>query len=305
MVSIIILSWNRKNEILKTLEDLKQQTYKNFEIIVVDQASTDETPEAIEEIFPDVKIIRLHKNFGVPGGRNVGAANAKGRILVFLDNDASLDNKALEVVVERFSKEDKLGIIGFQILNATTKKLDLSSWAYQKVKIKDEDTEFYTYTFCGGASAIKKEILKKIGYYWDELFWGWEEMGLSIRVLDAGYKILYLPSVIVNHRISEEKKTNSSLAECIRLKNSLWVSWRYMPISYSIMESIIRMPVYFIKAIRYRCILKMITYFLSSFKKIGLLFDKKHRISKTTLKKYKKLSNHGPVLEQMRWLLFK
>lgn len=305
LVSVIILSWNRKNEILKTLEDLKRQTYKNFEIIVVDQVSTDGTLEAIEELFSDAKIIRLHKNFGVPGGRNIGIANAKGNILVFLDNDASLNERALEIVVKRFSMEDSLGIIGFKILNATTGKLDLSSWAYQKVKIKDEDMEFRTYSFCGGASAIKKGVFEKVGYYWDELFWGWEEIELSIRVLDAGYAILYLPSIIVNHRISKENKTNRNLAECIRLKNSLWVLWRCMPIAYSLKESLIRVPAYFVKAIRYRCFLKMLLYFFSSFRKIGLLFSSKYRISKITLEKYKKLSSRGPILEQTKYLFLK
>lgn len=305
MISIIILSWNRKDEILKTLESLKNQTYKNFEIIIVDQASTDGAPKAIEEMFPEVAIMRLHKNFGVPGGRNIGAVNAKGNILVFLDNDASLDDKALELVVKRFSAEDKLGVIGFKVLNANTKTLDFSSWVYQKTKIRDADTEFYTYTFCGAGYAIRGEIFKKVGYYWDELFFGWEEMELSIRVLDAEYNILYDPNIVAYHRISKERKTYNILHECKRLRNSLWVLWRYMPISYSIMESIIRVIVYFIKAIRYRCVFKMIVYFFSSFRKVKLLFSNKDRISMGTLKKYKKLSHRGPIIEQIKWLLFR
>ena len=304
-ISIILLNWNRKEEILKTLKSLKNQTYKDFEVIVIDQGSDDGSIQIIRKDFPEVKLTCLDRNVGVPGGRNIGASKAKGEICVFVDNDAHLINNALEDINERFKDDEKLGIMGFKVVNAKTGKLDLSSWPYQKSKIKDSEKEFDTYTFCGGGHAIKREIFQKVGYYWDELFFSWEEMSLSLRVLDAGYKIIYNPNVILYHRISEENRTSNALHECMRLKNSLWVSWRYMPRGYAILETVFRVPAYLIKGMRKGCFFKMLAYLFMALKRINLLFDNSHCISKEALKKYKQLSDKGPILDQLRHLFFK
>jgi GT2 family glycosyltransferase len=231
-VSLILLSWNRKNDILRTIESLKRQSYADFETIVVDQGSTDGTLEAIAP-YP-IQIIKLHNNIGVPGGRNIGAAKAKGDLLVFLDNDAELKEDALEIVVNRFQQEENLAIIGFKILNAFTKELDILSWPYQKSRLRECNTEFETYIYCGAGHAIRKRIFSEVGYYWDELFFGWEEMDLSIRAMDAGYHIVYDPRIVVYHYRSPENRTLKAQHDCQRLKNSLWVLWRYFPPVYAV-----------------------------------------------------------------------
>lgn len=305
MVSIVVLSWNRKEDTLKTLRDLKCQTYKGYEVVLVDQASDDGTPEAVLKEFPEVNVIKLHRNFGVPSGRNIGIVNAKGEILVFIDNDASLACDVLEKVIERFSREDSLGIIGFKILNAFTKTLDLSSWVYQKNKIKESENEFYTYTFAGGSCAIRKELFNRIGFYWDILFFSWEEMDLSLRAINSDYNIIFAPNMIAYHRISQEKRKFQSFNECLRLRNNLWVLWRCMPIVYLTSESIIRICAYLIKGIRQRCFMRMLLYLCKSFSKIGLILNKEYKISRSALEKYRMLADKGPFFKQLIWLLFK
>ena len=304
-LSIIILSWDRKEDLLKTLEDLKSQSFKDFEIIVVDQGSTDGVLQEIENKFSYVKIIRLHKNFGVPGGRNVGAINALGDILVFLDNDASFCDDALQKIENHFNQDARLGILGFKILINGTNELDLSSWAYQKDKINDADKPFETYTFCGCAHAIKREVFEQIGYYWDELFFAWEEVEFSIRAIAAQWKITYDPSIEVYHRISKKQRTVNSKHECLRLRNSLWVLWRYMPIDHAISHSFVRIFAYLVKSVRQKCFLKMFCTVFLSFQKIGLFFQYKDRIPRDILKKYIKLSSKGSIIKQLKWLFFK
>ena len=80
------------------LEELEKQTFRDFEIVVVDQGSTDGAPEEIEKQYPQIKVIRLQKNAGVPAGMNIGAVNARGEILVFLDNDAVLKYDGLQML---------------------------------------------------------------------------------------------------------------------------------------------------------------------------------------------------------------
>jgi GT2 family glycosyltransferase len=300
MVSLILLSWNRKADILLTLESLRHQSYDDFEIIVVDQGSTDGTLEAIAP-YP-IHIVKLHKNFGIPGGRNIGAAKAKGDLLVFLCNDAELEVDALEIVVNRFQQDENLGIIGFKILNAFTKELDILSWPYQKSRLHEHNKEFETYTFCGTGHAIRKRIFYEAGTYWDELFFGWEEMDLSIRVMDAGYKIVYDPRIVAYHRRSAENRTSKAQHDCQRLKNSLWVLWRYFPLAYAVQESCLRVGAYFIKAMKQGCFLMMLRNFIIALKKIGLLFDTKDKISHATLEQYLRLSYKGGIAAQLRYL---
>lgn len=301
--SVIILSWNRKKEILKTIADLKLQTYREFEIIVIDQGSNDNSVSAIKAVYPDIQIICLHKNMGVPFGRNVGALNAKGEILVFLDNDASLAEDAIDRAVNTLSKNSNIGIVGFKILNEHTKTIDLCSWVYQKSKIKAFDTEFYTYTFCGCGHAIKKEVFKKIGYYWDELFFGWEEIELSIKILNAGFDILYDPSIIVYHRLSSGNRIINKLHECLRLRNSLWVIWRYYPIYRIPFEALKYIFAYLIKATRNRYFFQYIIFLLKGFAKIWLIFTKKDRVSCSAFKKFKQLSYKGSFFYIIKTLM--
>lgn len=303
LVSVIILNWNRKEEIIKTLSDLNQQSLHDYEIIVVDQNSDDGSPDMITRDFPLVKLIRLHKNFGVPGGRNIGAANAKGDILVFLDNDASLDNSALESVVARFKNNPSLGIMGFKILNANTNELDFSSWVYQKSKIKESNSEFSTYTFCGAGHAIRREVFEKVGYYWDELFFGWEEMELSLKAMDKGYNIIYYSEIKVYHRISNQNRTVSYKHECFRLRNSLWVIWKYYPLLSIIAESVQYIFAYLFKAIKNRFFLQYCIFLLKGFSKLGFIFNKKMRISYETFKKYKTLSYKGSLFNIIKFLI--
>ena len=291
-VSVIVLSWNRKVDIKETLINLKEQTVKPVEVIVVDQGSDDGTLDMLEKDFLYVKLIKLHRNFGVPGGRNVGAANAKGNILLFLDNDANLAPNAIELTIQKFKNNPMLGALGYKIVNAFTNDLDYSSWPYQKSKLKNVNEPFETYTFCGCGHAIPKKVFEEVGYYWDDLFFSWEESELSIKILDKGYKILYDPSIKVYHRLSSENRTYKTEHECRRLRNSLWVSWKYFPIHESICETFNRFCAYMLKAVINRCFFKMLFSFVSALSRISLLWAP-GKVSFATMKRYRKLSNKG------------
>lgn len=300
LVSIIILSWNRKSEILRTLEDLKRQTQPGFEIVVVDQGSTDGTLEAL--VACPVRLVKLHKNLGVPGGRNVGAVNANGKILIFLDNDASLANDAVEKTIDLF-EDEKIGVVGFKILIESTKCLDISSWVYQKSKLKDSEKSFFTYTFCGCGHAIRREIFEKVGYYWDDLFFSWEESELSIRVLDAGYSILYSPEIKAYHRISPENRTSNRRHECLRLRNSLWVLWKYFPVWYALQMTCLRAVVYMWKALKQHVFWMMMFTLFAALRRIRLLFRRDCKIKAKTLSLYCDLSKRDDWKIEFKTLL--
>jgi len=88
LVSIIIVNWNAKNYLQKCIESLLEQTYQNFEIIFVDNASSDGSVEFVKTNFPKIKIIENKKNLGFAKGNNIGIKNSQGEIICLFNPDA-------------------------------------------------------------------------------------------------------------------------------------------------------------------------------------------------------------------------
>ncbi len=180
MISVIILNYNRREDVLFTLSNIlsSNKGYNNFEIILVDQNSSDGSQLAIKEMFPMVNLYCSEINLGVAGGRNMGAKLAKGAVLVFIDDDAHFKTKtALKVVEENFKKDISLGIIGFKILDVNNK---LRDWVYNKASEKLENIAFYSQQYVGCGHAIRTDLFNQMGGYSESLFfWGEERLNFA------------------------------------------------------------------------------------------------------------------------------
>ena len=111
MLSLIIITHNRRDELLLTLKSLKKQDM-SFELIVVDNASNYSVDSLVKSCWPDAKLIELTSNEGVAGGRNAGINAAMGETLVFLDDDASFrDDNVLSLILKKFKDDSDLGIL--------------------------------------------------------------------------------------------------------------------------------------------------------------------------------------------------
>ena len=195
LVTIIILNWNRKKCLKETLESLSDITYDNYEVVVVDNASTDRSQEMVRNYFPKYKLINLPTNVGCEQGFNVGIVNAQGEILVFLDNDAFLESNAIDQFVAVFSRQPSTGIIDPKILNFYTNEI-----MYQTGVRPSENI------FTGCAFAITREVIDKIGLRPAEYFIYASEPEISMRVIDAGYKIVTDHSIVAYHKESPDMR---------------------------------------------------------------------------------------------------
>ncbi|MBT6357215.1 MAG: glycosyltransferase, partial [Chloroflexi bacterium] len=108
LISFIIATRDRKNDLKKCLQSIYDQNYKNIEIIVVDNDSSDSSFNMVSCGFPEVKLINLDRNIGCPGGRNIGFLNSSGDILFFLDDDSKISKNAALNVINLFSEDKKL-----------------------------------------------------------------------------------------------------------------------------------------------------------------------------------------------------
>ena len=110
LVSIIIVNYNGKEYLQKCLESLMKINYKDFEVIIVDNNSTDDSIEFVKNTYPSVIIIKLEKNYGFAEPNNIGAKIAKGDFLLFLNNDTEVSPNFIEKMVNVLNSDSKIAI---------------------------------------------------------------------------------------------------------------------------------------------------------------------------------------------------
>lgn len=226
LVSVCILTYNRKKEVLKTIEYVKASLYKNYEIVVVDNVSTDGTSEAVARKFPDVVLIRNPHNNGIAGW-NQSFKRARGNFLLALDDDSHPEKDTLGKIVAAFRDDKNLDIIACNILNFTSRK---SAFPFIKAS---QNIPIDQYDFIGCGFAMRKNMLKKVGYFSEKLFMYGHETEYSIRAIEKGCSIKLFPDIITLHRVSELNRTSGrSLYYCTR--NFFLIAWLYFPFLYAI-----------------------------------------------------------------------
>ncbi len=285
LVSINILSYNRKDELKNTLQQVCSQNYKSIEVIVVDNDSSDGTSEMVTKEFPEVKFMGLNNNVGISGW-NEGFKIALGEYILVLDDDSYPDKETIQKGIDEFQKNDRLGIVAFEIFNTRIKK--------------SETKEFLPrpYLFVGCGALIKKELLNKIGYYNEDYFIYLHELDYSARCYDHGYEIMYLPSVLVFHNQNMNSRGKSN-EDPFRSR----YRYKYYFINYSIFL-IQRFPLsksvyYLLKWIGNRLIVSLYYFyffeFFSSLFRITINFEKYYR--ERSILKYatQKFYNYGNV----------
>jgi GT2 family glycosyltransferase len=270
MISIIILNYNRKDDVLYTIKNiiLTNSNYIRYEIIVVDQNSSDGSPEAIRKSFPEVSLFCSEINLGVGGGRNRGAELAKGEILLFIDDDAHFETlNALNKIEKIFHDDLNLGIVGFRILNSNGQIRD---WVYNSLNLKNSQKAFYTQQFVGCGHAIRADLFKKVNGYSDILFFWGEEIEFCLKTYrDTDFKIIYLPEIEIVHRVSQISRYHWKTSRTeFKSRNRFVLLLTYFPrnsICFYLFFLYFFLG-YFIRALQNMAILYFLKGFFSSFK---------------------------------------
>ncbi len=307
-VTVLIVTWNRKDDILETIRAVNEQAYRDFEIVVVDNGSTDDTVKALRQAYPEIKIVELDRNMGAAVGRNAGAVAARGEIVFCLDSDASPSHDALLNIVHRFQADPMLGIINSKIVNAYTREIDhTAGWAYTERNKADQDREFLSFSFSAGGCAIRKEVFDQVGLFWDRLFFGGEELDYSIRVWDAGYKILYCPKSIVYHRVSPKRRVNGAERDCLSLKETLYVYLVRYPGWMLMIFVPLKIGAAVVRAARQHYLRQMLRALHNVRQELGSLWKQRQPISNRTARYYLQLQReHGPLAwDLVSWLKYK
>lgn len=232
MVSIIIPNFNGELFIEKLFLSLHKQTFKNFEVIFVDNKSTDNSLSCLKKVMKRinfnnrVKIIENERNLGYCKACNIGLNYAKGKYVVFLNNDTYLSKKWLEELIKAFEKRQSIGVCQSKIIHARTFKL-ASLGTFMDVYGRPYEVNFLpkafngfkdfliNFSFYAGGQAIviPKEILIKVGGYDNKLFYGDRDLCWRIRLL--GYDIAIALNSVCFHYGGYTTKTIYTIKERI------------------------------------------------------------------------------------------
>ncbi len=230
-VSIIIPNWNGKYLLKNCLESLKNQSFKNPEIILVDNGSVDGSCEYVKSKFPKVKVLELNKNYGFAKAVNIGIKAAKGEYVILLNNDTEADKNYLKFLVETAEKHPEAGFVAAKMLNFYKRNIidsagdavDVVGHSYNiglgKVDKPQFNKEGYVFLATAGGSLFKKEMFDKVGYFDEDYFTYMEDVDLCLRAQIMGFKGWYEPKAVLYHIRKETSSKITAMSEYWHFRN--------------------------------------------------------------------------------------
>jgi GT2 family glycosyltransferase len=240
IVSIIIPHWNGIDVLSECLDSLKQTSYDSFEIIVSDNASSDGSQDWIRKNHPDVILLENDQNYGYAGGCNRGAEVAKGKYLIFLNNDTIQDPNWLGPLIDRMKSNESIAAIQPKILNYYNRKIfdyaggaggymDLFCFPFARGRIflnQEEDSGQYNkaqkcFWASGTAMMVQKDLFITAGKFDETFFAHMEEIDLCWRFHAMGYQIWAEPESIIYHKNAVSLPVHTHRKYYLNHRNSL------------------------------------------------------------------------------------
>jgi GT2 family glycosyltransferase len=230
IVSVIILNYNGKIYLDKCLDSLKSTTYQNFEILVVDNNSSDQSSDLIKQRYPYVKLIELKKNLGFSIANNLGAEAARGDFFVFLNNDTIVTQTWLsELVNAIIESQDNEVAIAQSFLVRQDGEIDSSGDFIDKFgrpyssKLENPPDRRHIMSARAASMIINKEVFWKLGGFEEIFFASFEDVHLGWKAWIAGYKVILASNSIVYHFTGQTVKRLKSRMNFHSMKNQACV----------------------------------------------------------------------------------
>jgi len=191
-----------------------------------------------------VRVKDSPRNLGVAAGRNQAANSAQGDLLLFLDDDAVLDEGAIAAAVQSIQRDPTVGAVAFNIQDPVTKLPALwfhphspRTWATSALEVS---------TVVGCACLVRAAAFNEMGGFWPGYFREVEEVDLSWRLLDAHWRITYEPTAVALH----SERTSRHLEQSVR--SNLLLVWRLFPPPLALRQTLVKLIIFFVRALRHR-----------------------------------------------------
>jgi len=249
-LSIIIVSWNVEEDLVNCLKSVeKNKPCEEFEIIVVDNASTDGSVDTIKSSFPDVKIIANSGNLGFSAANNRAIKIAKGKYIFLLNPDTIVYQSSLDTLIAYLDDHADVGACGPKFLDADGKahssvgyaptfrallygrtflrSLGIFRRSHKKLTDRkfDYDKSGDAEQLSGAALMVRRSVMEEIGSMDENFFMYYEDVDLCLRIRKAGFKMVYVPESIITH-IGGKSTEQVSADRRIMLYRSMFIFFR-------------------------------------------------------------------------------
>lgn len=247
-LSIIIVSYNTQQLLSDCLDSLEKVVKEvNFEVIVVDNASSDDSVEMVKNDYPWVKLIVSDKNLGFGAGNNLAKDTVKGEYVLFLNSDTIVKKNSLGKTVEYMDENPPIGALTCKLvlpngeLDKDTRRSFPTPWVslthlaipLDRIFPKSKAFSKYWYGYMpinqvheidvvqGAFFLTKKKILDHVGWFDEDYFLDGEDIDLSWKIKNAGWKNVYYPKVSIVHVKGASKGKNKKLKSKVSLKEKI------------------------------------------------------------------------------------
>jgi len=246
LVYVLVLSYDGKHLLTDSLSTYLANDYPNFEVVVIDNGSSDGTEEFVRTSFPQVRIVRTEKNLGYSGGFNLGLRFAfeenDAKYVLITNNDVKVDEKVISELVKIAEADDKNGFVTGKVyyyekpsvLQTVGKKEDPVRWNGGQIGRREVDEGQYDeicerYFADDIYTLVSKKLYKETGGYDTTFFLEAEEYDWQARAKKAGYKIMYTPHAKIWHKESMTIGKTSPLKAYYDARNPMLVILLHKP----------------------------------------------------------------------------
>lgn len=238
--SVVIPNWNGLKHLPECMEALANQTYRDFETIVVDNASTDDSVPYLRANWPDVRVVQLETNTGFPGAVNAGIEASATEFVVLLNNDTRAEPVWLDRLVAAMDAYPEFSFASSKLLRMYTPELIDSAghvyslWLGASENIGEEQSASmftepsWIFGACAAASIYRRSLFDDIGMYDAEFFFTHEDVEFDLRANIAGHRCLLVPDAIVYHKRGASYEVDARI-NLLGVRNRIWAAGKTLP----------------------------------------------------------------------------
>jgi GT2 family glycosyltransferase len=249
-VSIIVLNWNGERYLRRCLDAIAAQTFRDYEVLVLDNASTDGSVESVPARWPSFRLVKFDQNLGFAVGNNQGAKIARGRWVAFLNNDAFPEPEWLANLVRAAQTHTEFSFFSSRLVysgdtNLTQDTGDIyhvSGFAWprdnncpiQSAHLQSDEV----FSPCAAAALYEREAFLEVGGFDEQFVSHYEDVDIGFRLHLRGYRCLYIPEAVVAHVGSASYGRESDRTVYQVQRNVVWsyianmpggLFWKYLP----------------------------------------------------------------------------
>jgi GT2 family glycosyltransferase len=249
-VSIIIVSWNVRQHLDACLKSIRAHNSIESEIIVVDNASSDDTLQFLRKNHPDINVIASEKNLGFSAANNIGIAVASGGLLLFLNPDTLMREDVIGPMLTVFEKQRGVGCVGCKLtdengqidFHCAKRFPTISNMVFEPYFRKFGSTVVASYTIhewdhldsrevpclSGACLMVRRSVLEQIGDWNENIFMYVEDVDLCWRASKAGWSCFYLADAAIVHFGQQSTNQNQIMmhAESVRSMRKFFIQQR-------------------------------------------------------------------------------